>query len=162
MAEAPSRQVENPTRWGHPRRWWAAAGMFVLGLFVGGILVGLVSGGSAALPAAAPTTAPSSTPAPASGSVQTGGAGATGQVVVNDACLRVLNAAQDVYGAINDLGTAVQDLNAARLDEIIRRLQPLQERLRTSGAACKVQTRLPNGSTISGAPETSASATPTG
>jgi hypothetical protein len=72
--------------------------------------------------------------------------------MVNDACLRAINAAQDVYQQLGDLADAAQHLDAARLDEVIRQLQPLESRLRNSVPDCQVTTRLPNGSVISGTP----------
>jgi hypothetical protein len=142
-------------------RWWLAAGTFVVGLFVGGIVVGLVSGGSTTLPATGSGTGSSSPGAalPTTGAVRTSSAGATAQVVVNEACLRALNAAQDVYGTIGDLADAARQLNAARLDQVIRDLEPLQGRLRQNLSACQVETHLPNGSTTTGTPTGTASPT---
>jgi hypothetical protein len=71
-------------------------------------------------------------------------------VQVNQACLRSINAAQDVYQQLDALAQAAQNLDAARLDEVIRNLQPLEQRLRDSLPACQVTTRLPDGSVISG------------
>ena len=81
--------------------------------------------------------------------------------MVNDACLRALNAAQDIYAAVDDLGEAASQLNAARLDEVIRQLQPLQERLRGNIQDCHVVTRLPDGSTVDSDPSLSPTAAPT-
>lgn len=121
-------------RSGRAVRWWLAAATFVLGLFVGGLLVGLLSEGSAPVPTA--------TPAPTTGAAvplpDAPPTGETAEVVVNAACLRAVNGAQDVVAAIDDLGEAASQLNAARLDEVIRRLQPLQGRLTTDIAGCQV------------------------
>lgn len=124
----------------------------VVGLFVGGIVVGLLSSGSSTSQAGSPTGggAPSVSGSPRA-SVSPS-SGATAQINVNDACLRAINAAQDAYAALNDVGDAARQLNATRLDEIVRRLQPLQSRLRNDVQACRVVTRLPDGSTLTSPP----------
>jgi hypothetical protein len=136
-------------------RWWLAAATFV---------VGLLSEGSSALPAAGTGAAPTPAGPTGSASAQSGSAaaGATAELVVNDACLRALNAAQDIYASVNDLGEAASQLNAARLDEAIRQLQPLQGRLRANLEDCTVMTRLPDGSMIDSGPSLSSTAAPTG
>ena len=135
-------------------RWWLAAGTFVVGLVVGGIVVGVVAGGSTPLPASGATTDSAAPPSGAAPTARSGPAasGATAEVVVNQACLRAVNAAQDVYGDIGDLADAARQLNAARLDQVIRDLEPLQARLRQGLEACSVVTRLPD--TGSGVPAT--------
>jgi hypothetical protein len=80
--------------------------------------------------------------------------------MVNDACLRSINAAQDVYQQLGDLADAAQNLDAARLDEVIQQLQPLESRLRTSVPDCQVTTKLPDGSVLTGAPGSGAPSTP--
>ena len=120
----------------------------MVGALVGGLVVGLAGGGSSSevgLPAAT-SSAATGTPGPS----PAGSGGATGEVTVNAACVRAVNDAQDTYAAINDLADAASSLNAARLDEIVRRLQPLQRRLEADLRACRVATRLPDGSVSSG------------
>ena len=51
-----------------------------------------------------------------------------------------------MYRAVDDLGEAAGELDAARLDEVVRRLQPLQDRLEENVAGCEVVTRLSDGS----------------
>lgn len=145
MAESEEPPAAERPRLGRAARWWATAGAFVVGLLVGGVLVGLAAGGSTPLPQRA-TARPSPSPgAPASPTPTP--AGATGQVAVNQACLRAINAAQDIYGRLDALGTAVRQFNAARLDEVIQQLEPLQNRLRQSLGDCDVSARLPGGLT---------------
>ncbi|HEY6744345.1 MAG TPA: hypothetical protein VI357_01375 [Mycobacteriales bacterium] len=129
-------------RFGSAAGRWLAVGTFVLGAVAGGVVVGLASAGSEAVPAAAATTEAAAPNVP--------GPQATGEVSVNAACLRAINDAQDTYGAIDDLADAARTLNAARLDEIIRRLQPLQRRLEQDLRDCQVATRLPDGSVSTG------------
>lgn len=121
-----------------PRRiGWVllAAATFVIGLFLGGIIVGLIGPGSStpAVKTVTTTVAPSGTPAP-------GSSGAAGQVTVNQACLRALNEAQSSYGSVADLISALRSLDAARIDAIIQQLQPLENALRADLQACKVST----------------------
>ncbi|NEM08271.1 hypothetical protein [Geodermatophilus normandii] len=115
------------------RGWtrWLSAGTFVLGVLAGVLLVGLLGQDP---PTAAPS-GPAAASAPADAPAAT--AEPTGRVEVNAACLRAINAAQDIAAAVEDLGTAAAALDAAQLDEAIRRLQPLQERLQVDTAACE-------------------------
>lgn len=162
MADAPTRSPAGTGRLRPALRGWLAAATFVFGLFVGGIVVGLLSDGPSLPPAGTSAAEPlppagtGSSAAPSSGAA----AGGTAEVVVNDACLRAVNNAQDVYAAVEDLGEAAAELNAARLDEAIRRLQPLQTRLQENIAGCQVVTRLPDGSVVTSTPPLSTSPAP--
>ncbi|MCZ2836575.1 hypothetical protein [Modestobacter sp. VKM Ac-2985] len=135
---------------GRAVRWWLAAATFVAGLFVGGLLVGLLSEGSAPVPVAAQDAPGTDGAVPLPEAPATG---ETAEVVVNAACLRAVNGAQDVVAVIDDLGEAVSEFNAARLDEVVRRLQPLQGRLSADIAGCQV---------VSEVQEATPPATPTG
>lgn len=137
-------------------RWSLAAVTFVVGLLVGGVLVGIVAVRSTQVPAASGDPAMASSPASSPAAASSPSAAASAEVQVNQACLRSINAAQDVYQQLGDLGDAARNLDAARLDEVIQNLQPLQQRLRDNLPACQVTTRLPDGSAITGAPEDSA------
>jgi hypothetical protein len=162
MADAGTRSPEPERRGRRAVRWWLAAAAFVAGVVVGGILVGLVSEGPVAVPddgTAEPGSAQG--PAPATGPTGSPAAG-TAEVVVNDSCLRALNAAQDVYGAVNDLGGAASELDLTRLDQVIRQLQPIQQRLQDDIRNCEVVTRLPGGSAVTSRPTVSTGAPPTG
>lgn len=132
------------------RAWsgWLAAGAFVLGLVAGVLLLGLLGQDPPTGPAAQGA-------APASAPVGRGTAGESGRIEVNAACLRAINAAEDIAAAVEDLGTAAAVLDAAQLDEVIRRLQPLQDRLQENTAACEV-----TGSTPSDPAATSPTASP--
>jgi hypothetical protein len=158
MADPPTRSPERAGRSRPALRGWLAAATFVVGLFVGGIIVGLLSDEPSLPPAGSSTAEP--LPAPGTGSIlppsSGSAAGGTGEVVVNDACLRAVNTAQDVSSAVDDLGEAAAELNAAQLDEVIRRLQPLQDRLQENIEGCEVVTRLPDGFTVTSTPAPSA------
>ncbi|MGY1838896.1 MULTISPECIES: hypothetical protein [unclassified Modestobacter] len=156
-----SRSPAPDGRAGRAVRWWLAAATFVLGIFTGGLLVGLLAEGSAPVPRAAPVVPGADADVPLPEAPPTG---ETAEVLVNAACLRAMNGAQDVVAAIDDLGEAASQLNAVRLDEVVRRLQPLQGRLRTDIAACVVVTETgeatptgtaPGGSESAPAPSTS-------
>lgn len=152
MTDPARDQTDRAGSVGRATQWWWAAGALVIGLFAGGIIVGLLSNGSSTSAAGSSTggSAPSVSGSPRS--TASPSSGATAQVNVNDACLRAVNAAQDAYTALNQVGDAARQLNATRLDEIIRRLQPLQSRLRDDVRACRVVTRLPDGSVLSSPP----------
>ncbi|SNS16165.1 hypothetical protein SAMN06893096_102293 [Geodermatophilus pulveris] len=122
------------------RGWerWLATGTFVVGLLCGVLLLGLL-GQDPPAPTAREATAPG-TAAPAGPDATTGG------VELNTACLRAINAAQDIAATADDLGAAAAALDAARLDEVVRRLQPLQQRLQDGTAQCEATGALPTGS----------------
>lgn len=130
MARAASPERRAPHVRRQDRGWtrWLALGTFVLGVVTGVLLLGLLGGDPpVAPPAQAATSAEASATVPAD---------PTGPVELNEACLRALNAAQDIAAAVEDLGAAAAALDAAQLDEVIRRLQPLQARLQENTAAC--------------------------
>lgn len=148
MADARAPEPDRPPR--RALRWRLAAATFVLGLVVGAVVVGLASDGSVQF-AAGSTAAPATGTPPAGPGAPPSG-GASGRVVVDAACLRALNAAQDMYGAVDGLGRAIADFNVARLDEIVRQLQPIQGRLRDSIGSCHVITGVQQGGAATGSP----------
>lgn len=131
-------------------QWWLAAGALVLGLVLGAITAGLLSEGSPSLSQQQANSESSAADDNGSTAVvsSTPASGATAEVIVNDACLRAVNAAQNALSAFQDIGEAARSFNAAELDSIIRRLQPLQATLLEDVDACKVTTKLPNGVTV--------------
>lgn len=147
MSQAPtgSSPIRRPSR---AVRWWLAGGFFAVGLLVGVVIAGLLIRSSPDVTSDEASVPSSGTPS-ASGSADpsaTESAGAEIQIVVNEACLRAVNAAEDAYGAIDRIGSAVSGLDLTALDGIIRELQPLQQSLRDDIAACTVSARLPDGS----------------
>ncbi|MDP5184270.1 hypothetical protein QOZ88_16675 [Blastococcus sp. BMG 814] len=152
MTEPGTRSPVPQEGWRRVLRWWGRAGAFLGGLVVGVVLVGLLSEGNVLVAAPVPTNPDAALPAfPDRGAGEEGGA--TGQVTIDDDCLRAVNAAQDIAQLIDELGEAIADFNATRLDEIVRELQPLQRRLQTSIDACEVE---------AGTPEAPSGAVPTG
>jgi hypothetical protein len=154
MAQPATRTPENRSAMRRVLRGWAVTVGFLGGLVVGAVLTGLLSSG-AQLPAdtgggtAAPET---SAEAPRTDGGES--AGATGEVTINAACLRAINAAQDMVGVVEDLGEAISGFNAARLDEIVRRLQPLERRLDENAGDCEVEGRVPTDAPSESAGET--------
>lgn len=130
-----------------------AAATFVLGLFAGGIIVGLASSG----PSISATPQPTVTVTEGAGrsASATPNGSLTGQATVNAACLQAVNDAQSSYAAIADLITALRNLNAAQIDQVIQRLEPLQTKLRNDLHACKVTSRLRGGLPSAGIPQPS-------
>ena len=166
MAKTPRRARSGGSGLNRAGQWWLAAGALVVGVVLGAIAVGLLSEGSPSpsqlqADAEAASNAAGS-PGPSSAVSTTAASGATAEVIVNDACLRAVNAAQNALSAFQDIGEAARSFNAAELDSIIRRLQPLQSTLLDDVNACKVTTRLPNGVTVaSSLPGSPASTTST-
>ena len=156
--DAGSSSPDPDERSGRAVRWWVAAATFVLGVFVGGLVVGLLDDGSAPVPVATPAGPATDVGVPLPDAPPTG---ETAEVVVNAACLRAVNGAQDVVAAIDELGEAVGEFNAARLDEVIRQLQPLQGRLSGDIAGCQVVSEVAE-ATPPGTPTGTAPGTPTG
>lgn len=150
MAKTPKRAHSGGAGLNRAGQWWLAAGTLVVGLVLGAITVGLLSEGSPS-----PSQLQAGPESSAVGSVgstiavsSAAASGATAEVIVNDACLRAVNAAQNALSAFDDIGEAARTFNAAELDSIIRRLQPLRTTLFDDVDACKVTTKLPNGVTI--------------
>lgn len=112
-----------------------AAAIFVIGLFVGGVIVGFtVSGPAPKIPTRTVTATPPPQAAPSSqGAV-------TGLASVNQQCLQAINDTQSSLGALQNLADALRSLNPVRIDEAIRRLQPIQQRIRDELKQCKVTT----------------------
>lgn len=149
-------------------RWWALTGAFLLGLMIGAVTIALLAGRTPVPPSADPGAAGTSDPGRPAAATPGSPAGVTGELAVNAACLRAINAAQDTEDVVDDLGEALAGMNAARLDEVVRRLQPLQDRLQVSIEDCQVVGQVPSRSpgqapTPSGSPGASeAPASPTG
>ncbi|MCF6736299.1 hypothetical protein [Blastococcus sp. KM273129] len=136
MAESGTRSPEPREGWRRALRWWGRAGAFLAGLFLGAVLVGLLSGGTVVVANPVPLDR-ADDPLGAGGGAAEGGA--TGRVTIDDDCLRAVNAAQDVAQLVDEMGEAIVALNAARMDEVVRRLQPLQRRLQASLETCEVR-----------------------
>lgn len=135
-----------------PRRrasWWVAAVTFGAGVVVGILVVGLLSAGTPGFVSQARSEQNTPAPGDPSGSVQV-----AVEAQVNAACLRVINEAQDVYGALTGLDEAVDQVDFQQLDDIARRLQPIEPRLARDLSDCEV--RVNSGSD----PSATGSATP--
>lgn len=153
--------------WPGASRRWLVAGTFVGGLVVGVLVTGLLADTSPVYAQEPPAVAATGG-SPGVGLDDALSSGAD-RAVVNQACLRALNVAQDALLAGEDLGVAAAALDPAQLDEAVGRLQPLQSRLDEDLAACRVvevdegEGATPTGSTgaQTGAP-TGSAATPTG
>lgn len=135
-------------------RWWIAAATFVGGVVAGILIVGLLSAGTPEFGAApgSGSGGPTASGAPsASGTVPVGA-----QAVVNAACLRVINEAQDVSTILSGVDDAVTDVDLQQLDDIVRALQPIQPRLAEDLRECQVNvtavSSAPPGSPPAGSP----------
>ena len=123
-------------------RWWGTVAVFVAGLVVGVLTVGLLNATTPDFLAQSPGAAE-----PTSGSGR-GGPGTvpvTAEARVNAACLRVINEAQDVSTILTGVDDAVTDVDLQQLDDIVRQLQPLQPRLQRDLLDCQVDTGLATG-----------------
>ena len=123
------------------RSWWPVAPAFVLGLFAGAVILGLIREDPPPVPGTAAEAPAGSGESPSGGAAPTPGARA--EFTVNDDCLRVVNATQDLVEALGDLGSAAADLDISGLDQAIRRLQPLETRLREDLEGCETDATLP-------------------
>ena len=124
-----------------------AAVVFVLGLLVGALTVGLLDEGPVVVTT---SESPEDGAAPAGPSLPDEDASA--RFVVSGACLRAVNAAQDTLSLLDDVGQAAAELDAATLDEIVRGLMPLQTRLQTGLEACQVAAEVSGGAGEPGSP----------
>ncbi len=153
---AGTEAAASPDRPGRTRTWWLAAGTFVLGLFAGAIVLGLLQESPPrqfSEPAPPAAAGPSDDPSPSPG--------AQAEIGVNEACLRVVNQTRDVLDAIEGLGESAADLDIAGVDQAIRQLQPLESRLREDLEACEVDTTLP-GDLLTPLPSSESPATTSG
>lgn len=126
-AHASSRSAP---RW----RWWVPLAMFVAGVVVGVLGVGLLNATTPEFLAQASAGA-----APPSGSGGDQGAvPVTAEARVNAACLRIINEAQDISTVLTGVDDAVTDVDLQRLDDIVRQLQPLEPRLQRDLRDCRV------------------------
>ncbi|WP_141437128.1 hypothetical protein [Blastococcus aggregatus] len=71
---------------------------------------------------------------------------------LDDACLRAVTAAEQVYAALEDAGSAIAALDARRLDEVLHEVRPLRDQLRAGTAACDVDVRRPDRAIGTGVP----------
>jgi hypothetical protein len=125
-------------------RWWVRVLTFGGGVVAGILVVGLLGWGTpdfgsgagsngAGGPGGRQDPTPSS-PVPA-----------TARALVNSACLRVINEAQDVYSILSQVDEAVTDVDLQVLDDLVRRLQPVESRLERDLAECDVDTEVTGG-----------------
>lgn len=134
------------------RGLWVGAGVFLLGLVGGSAGTALLVSGSGP---SALEQAESAQAAPGPGPTRAG-------VLVTDACLRALNDAEDALAAIDDAAQAAAEVNAARLDEVVRRLQPVQDRLQTDLGGCEAVAQRPEGGATASSDEPLPGLSPTG
>jgi hypothetical protein len=127
-------------------RWWIAAITFIVGAVVGVLAVGLLGPGQPSFPGSTGQPSPGG-PAPTASSGET--AALTGKAEVNAACLRVINAAEDIYTILSGVDEAVRDVDLQQLDDIVRRLQPIQPRLERDLRDCRVDTSVVGGPSAS-------------
>lgn len=116
--------------------WWTAVLIGMGGVLVGVLLVGILS-------VTNPAFVQERDEAVASAGTQPSGQGTIevqAQAQVNAACLSVINSAQDVYSILSDTEEAVTEVDLRRLDDMVRRLDPIQQRLETDLPACEITT----------------------
>ena len=132
----------------------AAAVVFVLGLLVGALTVGVLGGDPVVVRSETPADggAASGPPLPAGD--------ASARFVVSGECLSAVNAAQDTLLLVDDVGRGAAALDAAALDETVRRLMPLQTRLQSGLEACRGAVEVSGGG--AGTEEPGAPSTPSG
>ena len=123
-----------PARPAKRTRWWFATATFGAGVVVGILLVGLLVATTPGFVSEARSGQNTPAPGVPSASVQV-----AVEAQVNAACLRVINEAQDVYGALTGLDEAVDAVDLQQLDDIVRRLQPIQPRLAQDLSDCEVR-----------------------
>lgn len=122
-------------------RWLVAAVTFVVGLFVGGVIVGFASSPAEPVVARSTVTVTPSAPMSPPASVGTDHA-VTGEAALNAACLRAVNDAQSTYAVLGQVLGAVKGFDLSKLDALVRKLQPMQAELRRDFDACHVTARL--------------------
>lgn len=137
---APAAETPPAGRAGGTRHWWLVAPAFVLGVFAGAVAVGLLHEDPPPIPVAVPDETADEPRSDANGSATPG---ATAEIAVNEACLRVVDATEDLVAVIDQLGDSAADFDIAGLNDAIRQLQPLEGELRDDLAGCEADTLLP-------------------
>ncbi len=128
---------------------------FVLGVGVGLVVIGLVK------PVPDFGVGPSASPSP-SGTAEPSKVPLVPVAQVNEACLRVINDAQDLSSILTGINELGPDVDLERIDRLVRRLQPVEPRLNRDLAECEVDTSIARSPTpSSSASGRSASASPT-
>lgn len=130
---------------------------FVLGVGVGLVALGLIS------PVPDFGVGPSASPSP-SGTAVPSKVPLVPVAQVNEACLRVINDAQDLSSILTGIDELGPDVDLDRIDRLVRRLQPVEPRLNRDLAECEVDTsvsRTPSPGSSSSGPSSSASPSPT-
>ena len=159
-------QTPDPFPDAPPRRSWKdrllpvrsgvlAGAVFVVGLLVGALAVGLLPDEPVVVVTEDSPEADALNTAPAPSE------DASARFLVSGACLGAVNAAQDTLILLDDVGEAAAELDAARLDEIVRGLMPLQNRLQNGLAECQLATEFDPGATPEPSPRSPASPEPT-
>jgi hypothetical protein len=120
-------------------RWWVAAITFVAGFVFGVLAVGLLN---ATTPDFASRAGPAGSSTPSLAPTPGGSVPAVAGARVNAACLAVINDAQDTYAVLTALPEAISDVDLQQLDDIVRRLQPIVDRLGPDLQNCRIDTGL--------------------
>lgn len=131
-------------------RWWIAAFTFVCGIVVGVLGVGLFGQSVGDF---GPVAAQTGEQVPTTGAQpRPDDLPMVAQAQVNAACLAVLNESQDLSAILSGLDEAVNDVDLQALDDIVRRIQPVEVRLRRDLQDCKVDAEVINNDPPSGTP----------
>lgn len=133
---------ETPGSAKQPARWWLGVIIFVGGLTFGVLLVGLLRAGTPQF-----GTVPGAGGSPGTAPSVDSGVPVVAQAEVNAACLRVINEAQDISAILAGLGQVVRDVDLQQIDDMVRQLQPVEARLQTDLADCRVNTNVVGGGT---------------
>lgn len=132
----PTPTAASNGRGGSGRTWLFAGLIFLVGLVIGGLAIGLArpGGTSTAAPTATVTVTPSATPTSTSRGTQPD---TVATVRVPAACIKVADDSKKVADLANQAVSAALDLDAAKLSDLVRQMGEAQNILTQDGDACR-------------------------
>jgi hypothetical protein len=113
--------------------WWpvlAPAGMLLVGLLIGGVVVGVAGGDT-------PSAGPQPTHSPSVGEVTESPVSGATTVVVPNECLAAVDTVTDATEVIREGAGAIRDFQPKQLRSLLRKLEDLDQRARQQTQACR-------------------------
>lgn len=136
----PEPPPDRPARSPYASAW--LAGVFLLGLVVGGVLIAVVRSGDDKAAAPRPGSRVTMT---ATRPADDGPASSGADVHVNADCVRAIEDARRALALLGDAGDAVGHLDLGALGSVVTRAKAIEQRLRAELPGCDASVHLPSG-----------------
>lgn len=115
--------------------WMLPAATFLVGLALGAVMVWLAQPGESETEAGNGAPSPEATVVPSPSPSETGG------IVVPDACLQAVDAAEELVSIGRETVRALADLDTVRLQQLVDDMEELDARVREDAADCRLESR---------------------